>query len=220
VKTKLLFTVFLLVFFANYSFTQTIFSENFDGISGTTAGGAGTYTFPSGWLLMNVDNRTPNSQVAYVNAAWERREDFSHSVTDSCAFSTSYYTPIGSSDDWMWTPSIAISANCILKWKAVAYDAQYLDGYEVRIMVAPNSPSGSTGNIGNMVTNSTVLFSTAAENSSWTDHSVSLSAYAGQTARIAFRNISNDKFLLLIDDVIVERIINYDAQLSSINKIE
>ncbi|HRG89610.1 MAG TPA: hypothetical protein PLW44_11360, partial [Chitinophagales bacterium] len=68
-----------------------IFSEDFDGIGGPTAGGAGTYTFPAGWLLRNVDNSAPAAAVSYVNEAWERREDFSFNVTDSAAFCTSWY---------------------------------------------------------------------------------------------------------------------------------
>lgn len=46
---------------------QVIFFENFNGISGPTSGGPGTYTFPADWLLRNVDNRTPQPQTAYVN---------------------------------------------------------------------------------------------------------------------------------------------------------
>jgi len=219
-KTKLLLTIFMLAFFVSNSFSQIIFSEDFDGIPGPTSGGAGTYSFPSGWLLANVDNGTPAGAISYVNQAWERREDFSFNVTDSCAFSSSWTVPSSTANDWMWTPSFTLTTNCILKWKAVAYDASYPDGYEVRIMVAPDVPTGSAGVIGNMITNSTVLFTIAAENSSWTDRSVSLSAYDGQTVKIAFRNNSNDKFLLLIDDIVVEKQINCDAQLTSIKKIE
>lgn len=189
------------------AFSQVIFSEDFDGIGGPTAGGAGTYTFPAGWLLRNVDNVAPNASVGYVNDAWERREDFSFNVADSCAFSTSWTNPAGTANDWMWTPPIAIQPNTVLKWNAVTYDAMYPDGYEVRIMsqtTTPGGPTGGSGVIGNQITNSTVLFSTAAENTAWTARQVSLNAYAGQTVWIAFRNNSNDKFLLLIDDVVAE----------------
>ncbi len=197
--------------------SQIIFKETFDGIAGPTAGGAGTYTFPAGWLLRNVDNRTPAANVAYVNEAWERREDFSFNVIDSCAFSTSWYSPAGAADDWMWTPLIGpLPANAVLKWNALTYDPLYQDGYEVRIMTsAGGPPTGGTGAIGNQVTNSTVLYSNAAEQSSWVARQVSLAAYAGQSVYIAFRNISNDKFLLLIDDVSVEVVNNHDAQLLS-----
>jgi hypothetical protein len=190
---------------------QIIFQEDFDFVGGPTSGGAGTYQFPAGWMLVNVDNRTPAASVAYVNDAWERREDFSFNVADSCAFSTSWYAPAGAADDWMWTPPINITPNCVFKWNAVTYDASYPDGYEIRIMVSPNVPTGTTGNLGNMVSASTQLFTIAAENTTWTARQLSLSAYTGQTVRIAFRNNSNDKFLLLIDDVVVEQQTNYDA---------
>src|SRR5688572_18823111 len=99
------------------AFSQILFQEDFDGIPGPTAGGAGTYVFPGGWFLRNVDNRTPDAQVAYVNEAWERREDFGLNVTDSCAFSTSYYSPVGPADDWMWTPLIGpVTATTVLRW--------------------------------------------------------------------------------------------------------
>ncbi len=195
---------------------QTIFLENFNGISGNTAGGAGTYAFPSGWFLRNVDNRTPDGLVSYVNDAWERREDFANNVNDSCAFSTSYYSPTGAADDWMWTPAIGpLPAGCELRWYGLTYDPDYPDGYEVRIMTS-GPPTGGTGVLGNQVSNSTLLLSVPAENTSWTQHAVSLSAYAGQTVYIGFRNNSNDKFLLLIDDVEVIQLQNYDALINNV----
>ena len=194
---------------------QTIFLENFNDINGNTAGGAGTYTFPAGWFLRNVDNRTPDPAVAYVNDAWERREDFANNVNDSCAFSTSYYSPTGAADDWMWTPAIGpLPAGCELRWNGLTYDTDYPDGYEVRIMTS-GPPTGGTGSLGNQVSNSTLLWSTTAENTTWTLHTVSLAAYAGQTVYIGFRNNSNDKFLLLIDDVEVIQLLNYDAVLDN-----
>lgn len=179
----------------------TLFFEDFDGIPGSTFSGPGTYSFPAGWLLVNVDNRTPDGQVAYVNEAWERREDFGLSVTDSCAFSTSFYSPVDQADDWMWTPPINLAgAHVVLSWRARAWDPDFRDGYEVRIMTVP--PTGSNGNMGNMLS-SALLFITPAENTAWTTHSINLNAYAGQIVYIGFRNNSNDKFLLLIDDVAV-----------------
>ncbi len=212
---KLILTLVTAIGLLSVADAQIIFQEDFDGIGGATAGGAGTYSFPAGWLKRNVDNRTPAPSVSYVNEAWERREDFANNVTDSCAFSTSWYSPAGPADDWMWTPLIGpIPANCVLKWNAVTYDASYPDGYSVRIMTSTQGPpTGGTGVIGNQVTNSTQVFSVTAENTTWTARQLSLSAYAGQSIYIAFRNTSNDKFLLLIDDVVVEIQNTIDAQM-------
>lgn len=182
-----------------FSQGQVAYSEDFDNVGGPTAGGAGTYTFPSGMLIRNVDNLTPAGSVSYVNEAWERREDFATNVGDSAAFSTSWYSPAGTSNDFMWTNPILVPANGTLSWNAVTYDASYREGYEVRIMTV--LPTGGTGVIGNQITNSTVLFSIAQENTTWTSRNVSLAAYAGQTVYIGFRNTSTDKFLLLIDDI-------------------
>ncbi|MBP6512631.1 MAG: choice-of-anchor J domain-containing protein [Bacteroidia bacterium] len=206
----------LLILFYNVSSAQVVFLETFDNIDGATAGGPGTYAFPTGWFLRNVDNLTPNAAVSYVTDSWTRREDFANNVADSCAFSTSWYTPAGTSDDWMWTPAIAsLPANSELTWNAVTYDAAYPDGYEVRIMTA-GPPTGGAGVIGNQITNSTVLFTTVAENTTWTAHTVSLSAYAGQTVYIGFRNNSTDKFILLIDDVKVEGLSAFDAGVATV----
>lgn len=214
---KKLLLLFSVLFLGTQAFSQILFSEDFDGISGPTAGGAGTYTFPPGWLLRNVDNLTPSASVNYVNEAWERREDFSFNVADSVAFSTSWSTPAGTANDWMWTPLVGtITANTILKWNAVAYDVSYPDGYEVRVMTSVQGPpTGGAGVIGNQITNSTQVFSIAAENSAWTAHQLSLAAYAGQSIYIGFRNNSTDKFVLLIDDVVVEIQTNYDLRVNN-----
>lgn len=207
--------ILLAAFSVVHAPAQVIFYEDFDGIPGPTAGGAGTYAFPNGWYLRNVDNRTPDAQTAYVNDAWERREDFGLNVSDSVAFSNSFYSPTGSADDWMWTPLIGVlPANCVLSWDARAYDAAYPDGYEVRIMTsAQGPPTGGTGVMGNQLTNSTQLFTTAAEATTWATHTVNLNSYAGQSVYIGFRNNSNDKFVLVIDDVKVQVQVTVDAQM-------
>ena len=208
----------------------TLFSEDFqtfvdplDGPQPRCAGpgGPGTYPFPSGWLLRNVDNRTPHQSVSYVDEAWEVREDFTDQIANCIAFSTSFYAPIGAAEDWMWTPLIGpIPALSRLTWRARSYSDSFLDGYEVRVMVAPDAPTGGTGVIGNQLTNSTVVFSTAAEASDWTSHSVDLGAHAGQSVYIGFRNHSNDKFVLVIDDVHVEELIHLDPELLDVVDVQ
>ncbi len=215
-KKLLLSIIALTAMYASQA--QVVFYEDFDGIPGPTAGGAGTYSFPTGWTLANVDNHTPATNVAYVNNAWTRREDFANNVSDSAAFSTSWYTSPAASDDWMITPAIGpLPANVVLSWNAIAYDPAYPDGYEVRIMTS--APTGGTGVIGNLVSASTMLFSITGENSAWTARTVNLNAYAGQTVYISFRNNSNDKFVLLIDDVKLEVQAPFDAKLNSVDSI-
>lgn len=191
---------------------QATFSETFDGIAGPTAGGAGTYVFPSNFTLFNVDGLTSAAAVSWVNDAWERREDYANAVTDSAAFSTSWYSPAGSSNDWMVTPAITgVTANTMLAWNAVTYDPAYPDGYEVRVFTT--APT-----VGNLMS-STVLFTIGAENSTWTPRLQSLAAYAGQTIYIAYRNNSNDKFLLLIDDISVYEAASSDVAMGVVDTL-
>jgi hypothetical protein len=79
-------------------------------------------------------------------------------------------------------------------------------------MAAPSEPTGGTGTIGNQITNSSTVFAIAAENTAWTARSASLSAFAGQTVRVGFRNNSNNQFLLLIDDIeVINRVTDLEA---------
>ncbi len=173
---------------------QVIFSENF------------TSGMPSNFVLVNNDGKTPASSVSYVNNAWVVRDE-SSSNTNKVAVSTSWYNPAGTSDDWMITPQITVGTNNMLKWRARAVDEIYPDGYQVLL-----SPSGDTALSSFTVT----LFNTNAENPQWTTRGVSLVPYAGQTVRIAFRNNSNDMFLLQVDDIEVSVAPQYDAGITEI----
>jgi hypothetical protein len=180
---------------------QVLLNENFS-VAGNDCATGPFNGFPTGWTRFNVDNRTPNAAVSYVTDAFVDREDFKFAAGtgDCAAFSTSWYSPAGASNDFMCTPPVGpLPAGTDLSWRAVAYDASYPDGYEVRIMTT--APTGGPGSIGNLLTASTSVFSVPAEATAWTPHTVSLAAYAGQSVYACFRNPSNDQFLLLIDDV-------------------
>ncbi len=206
---SLVFIILLWLMISTAS-AQQVFYEDFrpggeDGTEHCTLlpSGAGTYPFAVGWLLRNVDQAPPHADVDYVNDAWEVRDDFNDNVNQCVAFSTSWYDPVAASDDWMWTPLIAIpSTGATLSWRAKTYDARFRDGYEVRVMKAEaGTPGGANGEIGNQLSASTLVFTVDQENAGWTTRTLSLADFAGHGIRIAFRNNSNDKFLLVMDDV-------------------
>lgn len=212
-KKIILFGILLLTSFSGR--TQILYQESFDNIPGPTAGGMGTYTFPPNFIRCNVDNLTPNVTHAFINEAWVRTEDPDF-PSDTVIVSTSFYNPPGIANDFIWTPPIVLgSGSNLLSWNARAYefDTLYADGYEVRIMT--NTPTGGTGIIGNQLSNSTLLMSIPIENHTWTSRSVNLTPYAGQTVYVGFRNNSNDKNMLYIDDIKVETINDYDAALTN-----
>lgn len=174
-----------------FGFSQ-IFQENFDG------NGQGI----SAWTIIDSDGLTPAAEVNFITNGWNRIDrdgtegDFGGPAGNYAAMSTSWYTPAGTSNDWLISPTIPVSgASPTLYWDAKAQDSTYPDGYKV--MLSPNG--------GNTIADFTVeLFSTTGENAAWTSRAASLTPYIGQNVRFAFVNNSNDKFMLLVDNIKVD----------------
>ncbi|HEX9980971.1 MAG TPA: choice-of-anchor J domain-containing protein [Flavobacterium sp.] len=156
----------------------------------------------TGWTLINVDGNTPAEDINYVTDAWVvvdrggEAPNFGGPDGDFAALSTSWYTPAGTSNDWLVSPQIDLTTapSAFLLWDAKAQDPSYPDGYTLKLST----------NGGNTVADFTVdLFTIGAENTTWTTRTVDLSAYSGQTVRIAFVNNSTDKYVLLVDNILV-----------------
>ena len=154
---------------------------------------------PSNIILYNNDGRTPNSKVSWVNQAWVTHEDYNNKA-DTCAVSTSWYSPAGAADDWMVIPKQTIATGDFLIWRGWAPDQSYADGYEVKISTTDSAMNSFTTN----------LHTVAAEGDPWVWHAIDLSSYNGQNIWIAFRNNSNDKFLLFIDDITIKSLDSFD----------
>jgi len=176
--------------------SQTIFSENFNGGN----------SFQN-WTLINADNRVPAAAVAFVNDAWVITPDSTNG--DSAAISTSWYSPAGAADDYMITPMINLNAGSVLSFQAYAPDASYPDGYEVRI-------SNTTPTVAGLLANPALL-TVSAENSVWTDRNIDLSSYGTDSVYIAWRNVSNDMYVLIVDNIKVYTPLSEDVELTSLN---
>lgn len=195
--TKYAFGV-MLVFASFISNAQTVvFTENFNA----------TTTLPSGWQSIDNDGRTNDptfvTQWGSSIAGWAIDV---YNTGNNAAFSTSWYSPVGASDDWLISPAITIPANASLSWKAQSLDPNTLDAYEVRVATT-NTVSGFLA--------TSPIYTNAAELGALTTRTSSLAAYSGQTVYIAFRNVSNDKFVLVIDDVQVLQLAGTDTKIDS-----
>jgi len=188
-RKNLLGVVLATIPFLGYS---QIFQENFDG----NGPGIGA------WTIIDVDGNTPAEDLADFTSAWIRKDrggetpNYGGPDGDYAAMSTSWYDPAGTSNDWLISPSFTVSgASPTLYWDAKAQDASYRDGYKV--MLAPNG--------GNTVADFTVeLLSVPAESSTWKSRAIQLTPYIGTNVRIAFVNNSNDKYVLLVDNIKVD----------------
>ncbi len=171
------------------------FSEDFQG-----------GVMPAGWVVIDNDGNVVNPNISQFTEAWIVDGDFDN-LTDFVAMSTSWYSPAGTSDDWLITPDIVVGADQQLSWRAEAQDAGFPDGYNVYVSTTGQTIAGCQAN--------PTLFSIAEENGAvWTDRSVSLAAYSGQTVNICFQNDTTDRFVLMIDDVVVDGF-SFDATVSS-----
>lgn len=123
-------------------------------------------------------------------------------VPDTFAVSTSWLSPIGVANAWLITPVIhQITANSVLRWEALAPDVSNADGYEVYV----STNTGSTPLVSDFTN---IIYSTSAESNAWQVHGLSLSSFANQSIRIAFKNNSNNKYQLWLDDIEVKNIPN------------
>jgi PKD repeat protein len=155
---------------------------------------------PQTFSLTNIDMQTPAQQVNYISSAWVVRPDFNSN--NLVAVSTSWYNPAAQADDWMILPQQLIGNNTVLSWRAKAQDAAYPDGYHVLV--------STTGN--NIADFTDTVFEVTAESALWAQQSISLAAYAGQNIFIAFRNNSYDKFLLMLDDIVLKNRLPADVE--------
>jgi hypothetical protein len=176
-----------------------IFSEDFN---------AG---IPTTFTLTDVDGLTPAANVSTFTGSFTAQALGSQ----DCAGSTSWFNPLACcADDWMTTPSITLPNNgngIGLEFDAIAPDANFSDGVEVYVSTTGATPANFTTPSIYNTTN------TGGEADVWTKRSVDLTSYAGQTIYIAFRNNSNDQFVLGIDNIIVNEMQDNNAELSSLN---
>lgn len=183
---KLLTALFLssALGFGTLSAGQVYFEDNFEnGLSK--------------WTTVDVDQFNL-AQEAYETMGLTATKKISwdavkSSATNTVALSSSYYNPAGAADDWLISQEFEIGEGAILEWSASAYGApSYPDGYEVYIATS------GTGQVSDFTTK---LYTNPGENKNMTIRTADLANYKNQKIRIAFRNNSNDKFFLFLDDV-------------------
>lgn len=146
---------------------------------------------PADYHLVNLDGLTPDNPglVNLTDSAWTTRnvtaQGWPHG---NSAFSVSWYqNDTGPSNDWMVTPAIAIGANALLSWDAMAITSSgdYRDRYQVYIgtdtaiaSYAALTPVYDTGDTGEVAVPVSRMIDLAAN------------GFQNQSIHIAFRNFT------------------------------
>ncbi len=196
--------------------SQVLYSEHFNTLTlntGTYTSGGSTQTYlysdvTNGLTSINNGNLaadTITGNYPYRVNGNKRKGWLAYkaaNVADTFAVSTSWLNPIGSASAWLVTPTINnVTANTVLTWEAMAPDAINSDGYEIYV----TTNTSTVPVVGDFTT---LLYSTSAEGNTWQQHGISLASYNGQDIRIAFKNNSNNKYQLWLDDIEVKNITN------------
>ena len=221
-KKIILFTTFIVSF--SQLISQTLFSNSFGNLSlqtyTTTSSSVQYTTAPSIYSVINDGHKNnvgsvsnpnkPFNVTSLTGAGWA--VVYNTIENDTFLVSTSWLDTIVTVDRWIITPPISnITANTVLTWLAKSPDTNNPESYLVYGTNKPGTLTPQDFTVGDQ------LFNTSAENTTWTRRSVNLANFPGQTLRFAFRNNSNNKFQLWIDDIeVITLANNLDAAVSSI----
>lgn len=157
------------------------------------------------YVRYDLDGNKPFSSINLeVGDAWGIGEEDGNYY----AFSTSYYSTSGTSDDWLITPEIDVEdvSSVSLTWRARSSNTKYKDGYEVLLSIT-----------GSEVADFSLLETFTKEEAVWTVHQLTIDTQDVQHLRIAFRNTTKNGEKLYVDDIRMERNETTPTYLNAVN---
>lgn len=174
----LVIALIVMTFCAN---AQYLLQESFD-----------SSTLPTGWSVVDSDGDGNNWTMTASTGLL-----FSIHSGAGCIISESYSNTTQQAltpDNWLISPAVNLTGNSELTYWVAAQDENYsAENYSVYI-----STTGSN------ITDFTTVLYTGVPTGTYTQQTINLSAYTGQTVYIAFRHHNvTDMFVLNIDDVAI-----------------
>jgi len=179
-----------------------------------------TGVLPTGWSLISDGNTVgafasgvPGLDAGLDAAAWvpiSNTYTGMGSGTDYQMITTSLFTPTGTANRWIITPSFSITAgsdSTVLQWD----DNDLGSGEDIQVWVSPTA-----GTTAGSFTDE-IYHAAAGAGNSLVTHQISLGAYAGTTITVAFRDNTTNNWGLLLDNVEALSINTLDLGVSSIN---
>lgn len=182
-KKSILFIAFICLFCQFNAHSQLINLLNEDFNAG----------FPAGWLSIDNDTSQPAAAVASITGdAFAMHVDYDTITgSDSILVATSWFTPADTASNYLILPALTMQANgnqFFFQYKSK--DPAYAEMFEVLVSVS--------GTALNDFTDTLVVVEQASPD--WTDLTLDLDAYAGQTIYLAVHHSSVDKFILCLDN--------------------
>lgn len=167
---------------------------------------------PGTWSMIKADANTPSTSLNTViitsltTNAWMTRL---RATGDSCMLTASLFTPAGTANRWLVSPSFTVPNNTtVLSWEDVEGITGGNDSMEVWVSpTAGNTVPAFTDMIYQDAAGPYVVDDVTGA-LTFVQHGVSLAAYAGQTITVAFRNHSTNQGTLRMDNVQTQNLAN------------
>jgi ribosomal protein S16 len=160
--------------------------------------------FPGDMTVIDIDKQIPNNKVSEFGKSWSKKI-----IKDNyMAAVTSWFTTTGTANDWMITPAIDLTTDNKLIWSATSLHKDYKDSYKVWISTtAPDAANFDPSKF-------TLLKDVSKEESTLTTHIIYLQnhGYKNQKVWIAFQLISDNCYVLGIDNIIVGQYNGVDCE--------
>ncbi|VFA43020.1 T9SS-dependent choice-of-anchor J family protein [Chryseobacterium indologenes] len=187
-------------------------SLDLDGLNtytggGPVVGGAASPSWSANWTnagakmafqIFNVSASNATNNLTST-AADEEIRNFTPHGGQKCAVSWAGVPagPVTANNDWLITPSITLGASSnILTFWVKALSPDFVESYKVGVYTGTGNPTSAA--------NFTIISSPAtstAPYTDWTQVTINLDTYAGQSVKIGFQYMSSDKYMFMLDDV-------------------
>ena len=183
---------------ANYCSAQVeiLFSQDFEN-------GLGSMISIDNDGLIVADALAESLNIPTSPSQWSAVRLSESNIT--AAVSPSWFNPVGVADDWLITPLIDIRAGTVIEWSAFSLNPSFRDGYQV--LVSTSGPD---------LTGFTPILEVTSESENPTFRILDLSMYEDQSIHLAFRNNSNNKQALALDDVVIRTSLPIDARINKV----
>jgi len=163
---------------------------------------------PAGWTIVDGDGLTPRSETG-LQPGWQLGQDY-RDTSNHMMLSPSWYDNGGGvSNDWLISPQVSLGSNPCLSWTAYSQDDGFLEAYEVYISTTGNDTSDFLSQV--------IIDTVFTERGEYTIRALSLVDFAGQNVYVAFRQVSDDKFVLAFDNFKVSNITPLDIGAVSVS---
>ncbi len=152
------------------------------GITGVAFPGGGS---PMAWICFNPSKTVPPLANMVPHSGQKL----------GCSFSS--MPPKNPNNKWLISPKLSLGTNASLEFWVQAYNTSYgPEKYNVGVSLTNADPASFTP----------LTSSPEQATDTWTKKSYDLNAYSGKDVLIGFQNVSNDAFILMIDDISINSV--------------